>query len=293
MRELKFIETIRQRAGNARSGVKLGIGDDAAVLEYDKSKYLLWADDMLVEGTHFTKEDDSFDVGWKAVAVNISDIAAMGGIPKYITVSLGCSGKHSGKYLSKLYDGIFAICKKFGIQVVGGDTNKSDKFIIDVSIIGFVEKKRLITRKGARIGDLILVTGPIRNGRLTHLSFTPRLQESRVLGVYKITAMIDVSDGLSMDLNRLCERSKVGAQIYASSITLVPGLSLDDALYYGESFELLFTIPPKEIEKIKNDRKISDSIFVIGSVVSSSQGVKIMTSSNENKRLKIAGFKHF
>ncbi|MDP8299868.1 MAG: thiamine-phosphate kinase, partial [Candidatus Tantalella remota] len=143
MKELKLIDDIRRRAGKPAKGVKLGIGDDCAVLEYDKKKYLLWASDMLIEGTHFRLKDGYGKIGHKAVAVNISDIAAMGGKPLYITVSVGVSPKMTAGSVKKIYDGIFKMCRKYGVSVVGGDTVAAARLTIDVSIIGVVEKKYL------------------------------------------------------------------------------------------------------------------------------------------------------
>ncbi|MCK4852566.1 MAG: thiamine-monophosphate kinase, partial [Candidatus Omnitrophica bacterium] len=242
MEELRLIEEIRKRAGSPGKGVRAGIGDDCAVLDYDSKKYLLWAADMLVEGTHFSVKEAGYrKIGRKAVAVNISDIAAMGGVPAYITVAAGIPPRMDRTAVRAVYDGIFGMCKDHGIRVIGGDTNRSDSLVISVSIIGFVEKKRLLRRNGAKEGDLILVTGLVRDGRRDHLDFVPRLKEARFLSArYSIHSMIDVSDGIAPDLGRICAESGLGCKVYAGSIPLSRRLTLEDALYYGESFELLF-----------------------------------------------------
>ncbi|MFQ5952861.1 MAG: thiamine-monophosphate kinase, partial [Candidatus Omnitrophota bacterium] len=163
MREIKIIEGIRKRAGRPGKPVKIGIGDDCAVLEFDRKQHLLWASDMLVEGTHFDVKKSGYKrIGYKAVAVNISDIAAMGGLPRYVTVSLGAPPKIKESEIRSIYSGIFSICKDNGIKVIGGDTVRSSSLVIDVSIIGTVEKKRLARRSGAKPGDMVLVTGPVR-----------------------------------------------------------------------------------------------------------------------------------
>ncbi|MFH1664785.1 MAG: thiamine-phosphate kinase [Candidatus Omnitrophota bacterium] len=297
MRELGFIEYIRRRAGKARKGVKAGIGDDCAVLEYDAARYLLWAADMLVEGTHFRVKDAPYaKIGRKAVAVNISDIAAMGGVPKYITVSIGVPPGAGEGTLRKLYDGIFKICGEYGIQVVGGDTNRSGKLVIDVSIMGFVEKEKLLTRSGARDKDLVLVTGPLRNGKKEHLDFEPRLKEARSLtGKYRVSSMIDVSDGLAPDVWRICRASGVGCRLYEHAIPLSGGLLLQDALYYGESFELLFTMGAGEAGKLmrrQERRKAKPVFFVIGEVTRQKAGLKLIKNSGEESPLEPEGYRH-
>ena len=295
MKELKLIQDIRKMAGKPAKGVKRGIGDDCAVLEYDKKKYLLWATDMLVKDTHFRKNDDLRAVGYKAVAVNVSDIAAMGGIPKYITVSLGLTKRVSSAAVKKLYSGILSICRRYDIALVGGDTVRSSKSTIDISIIGFVEKKKLLLRSGAKKGDLVLVTGPVRDGRKEHLSFTPRIKESRFLVEnYNVNSMIDTSDGLAIDLGRICSESDKGCILYEEAIPLSKGLKVKDALYYGESFELLFTMKKKEVEKLFTDKNLKKSCpyYVIGEMTDKREGLKIIKSGGVASRLKMEGFSH-
>lgn len=297
MREFKIIDEIRCLAGKPGKGVIAGIGDDCAVLEYSKREYMLWAADMLVEGTHFTIKDAGYSrIGRKAAAVNISDIAAMGGCPKYVTVSLGMPKSMSVSDVRKLYRGITGICSEYGIKVIGGDTNRSDKLVIDVSIMGFVEKKRLSLRSGAKAGDIILITGPVKNGKKTHLDFEPRIKESRALTrKYTLSSMIDVSDGIGPDLGRICSESRVGARLYADAVPLTKGLSLDDALHYGESFELLFTMPPKEARKLLSmaarDKDLS-GCFVIGEIVPRTLGVRLIGKNGSSKKLTMEGFRH-
>jgi thiamine-monophosphate kinase len=276
--------------------VKTGIGDDCAVLGYDDKRYLLWATDMLVEGTHFRRRDGYKKIGRKAVAVNISDIAAMGGRPRYITVSLGIPGYMKRPEVKALYDGIFRICREYGIKVIGGDTNRSGKLIIDVSILGTVEKKRLVTRSGASVKDLILITGPVRNGKKEHLRLSPRLEEARfIAGNYKVNSMIDVSDGIAMDATRICAESGVGCRIYEGAIPLSGELSIRDALYYGESFELLFTMRPGEAERLIRDlsaKKRKAECFVIGEITGKKQGLRLIDRNGRVSNLKATGYRH-
>jgi thiamine-monophosphate kinase len=298
MREIKLINDIQRWAGKPGKGVIAGIGDDCAVLEYAKDKYLLWAADMLVEGTHFTASDAGYEkIGRKAVAVNLSDIAAMGGVPKYIIVSIGLPKEISTRDVKRMYDGITGICAEYGVKVIGGDTNRSERIVIDVSIIGFVEKKRLMLRSGAKTGDLILVTGPMRSGRRSHLDFEPRVREARRLTArYKINSMMDVSDGIGPDLGRMCASSGVGAKVYAGSVPLSKGMSLEDALHYGESFELLFTMGPKEAARLFENaakRKKFPGVYIIGEILSKGSGVKLVGKDGKVSPLKMEGFRHF
>ena len=297
MKELKFVEYLKRKTGKPVKGVKLGIGDDCAVLEAGKDKYILWASDMLVSGTHFIPGKDPYKkVGRKACAVNISDIAAMGGVPKYITVSLGVPPKLNDAALKDIYEGMLAICKEYNVQIVGGDTVRSENLVIDVSIIGEVKKKELVLRSGVKSGDVIMVTGPIRDGKKTHLDFDPRLTESQYLGKnFKINSMIDVSDGLAMDLTRICKESKRGARLDPSMIPLSSGLSLKDAMHYGESFELLFTMSPKEADKLLRATKgvkFKNSFHRIGKIPQNCKKILQIDPKKGQIPINPQGFNH-
>ena len=297
MRELKLIEEIRKRAGSTGRGVKAGIGDDCAVLKYDSKRYLLWGTDMLVEGTHFRIKEASYSkIGRKAVAVNISDIAAMGGTPRYITVTIGIPDRMGQAAVRDIYKGIFRICRDHDIKVVGGDTNRSARLIIDVSIMGFVEKERLVKRSGAGEGEVVLITGPVRDGRKEHLDFVPRLKEARFLSRRcNVSSMIDVSDGIALDMGRICSESGVGCRLYANAIPLSKGLVLKDALYFGESFELLFTMGINDARKLFLDirsRRRRPEYFVIGEVTRKSEGMHLIEEEGQPRPLRMEGFRH-
>ena len=295
MKELKIIDQVRKRAGAAKKPLKTGIGDDCAVLDFTKGEYLLWASDMVAEGTHFKKKDGYKRIGRKAVSVNISDIAAMGGEAKYITVSLGLPRGTTEKEVESIYEGIFEVCKKHGVKVAGGDTIRASKLVLDVSIIGTVSKKKLVLRSGAKKGDLILVTGPVRNGKKEHLDFTPRVKESKFLTEnYKVNSMIDTSDGIALDAHRLSQESRVGCRIYENAIPLSAGLSLKDAFYYGESFELLFTMTRSEAEKLFHDKRLKKKCpyFIIGDITDKKEGMSIIASGGRIEKLKAKGYSH-
>ena len=295
MEEFKLIRQIRSRSGKPGKGLVLGIGDDCAVLEKDSASYLLWASDMIVEGRHFTVRDGYERIGRKAVAVNISDIAAMGGVPEYITVSIGVPRSVTAKEVLRIYDGINGICSEYGVRLAGGDTVGSDRIVIDVSILGAVRRDALVKRSGARVGDIVAVTGPVRDGSKEHLDFRPRLAESGLLvKKHKPNAMIDVSDGIAPDIGKICQESGVGCVLFEDKIPLSSGLRLEDALYYGESFELLFTMPRAVFEKLS--RKPEDGtlagFYEIGEIAPTSRGLKIRGRSSAAKKLDPRAYDH-
>ncbi len=299
MKELEFVKylTHKFRAG---PGVVRGIGDDCAVLKYTKDRYMLLTCDMIIEGTHFTKKTIPYQIGWKAMAVNISDIASMGGIPKYALVSAGISRNKDMKFLKEIVRGMDAISRKFGVNIIGGDTNASGKTVVNVTLLGEVEKKCLITRNGAKAGDLIFVTGALGEGAVKHLKFFPRLKEARILVKnFKINSMIDLSDGLAMDLNRVARASNVGARVYESLLPLPASLRgrpgrRAEAIFVGEDFELLFTASIKESKKImkrmgeKNDLPVT----LIGEVADKRLGVILVGEEGRTKQLRRKGFSH-
>ncbi|MFH1848061.1 MAG: thiamine-phosphate kinase, partial [Candidatus Omnitrophota bacterium] len=231
------------------ASVLRGIGDDAAVVRWTKDKHLLFTSDMLVEGRHFKKSAPPYDVGRKALACGISDIAAMGGIPKWALVSCCLSEKTGLRYADGLFSGIKKMADSFGVNIIGGDTVSSDRVVIDIALAGEVKKKNLTLRSAAREGDFIFVTGSLGgsiSGR--HLHFTPRLKEAQALiRHFKINSMIDISDGLSSDLLHITGASNAGAVIYEDLIPRSKGVrSVSAALNDGEDFELLFTISKDE-----------------------------------------------
>ena len=289
--EFGLIRRIAKAEKISDKDVVVGIGDDTAVLKYKKNLYLLLTTDMLIEGVHFNKKATPFQIGWKALAVNISDIAAMGGIPKYGLVSLGLKKNTSLKFVDELYCGIKTIARKFDVKILGGDTVSSSKLVINIALTGEVEKKYLTLRKGAKIGDKIYVTGRL-GGSISgkHLSFIPRVKEARYL-VKNLhpTAMIDISDGLLSDLKRICEASNVGARIEQSKIPVSrEAVSLQNALTGGEDFELLFTVSKKYNNLIKSAKF---SITQIGEITK--RGIILLDERNKNIHLKETGFDHF
>ena len=215
MGETQLIEKIT-RGLPCGSNVIAGVGDDAAVLKFDRSRHLLLASDMLVEGTHFTRNTPVELIGRKAIAVNISDIAAMGGIPDSAVVSIGLPPGTHLAFAQRLYTGMKKICRQFRVSIVGGDTVRSKTIVINVAMTGIVKKKNLLLRSGAKQGDAVFVTGTLGGSILgKHLKFTPRVHEAQtLLRRVRITSMIDLSDGLSTDLHHITKASGTGAYIY-------------------------------------------------------------------------------
>ena len=296
--EIKLIERFRKKI-RVGKGVIKGSGDDAAVIECSKGKLLLFTSDMLVEDVHFRrKKATARQIGHKALAVNISDIAAMGGIPTHAVVSLGLPGRTEASFVDKMFLGMKLLADNFGINIVGGDVNSSGKLVINVALLGEAKRGRFVTRTGAKIGDIIMVTGSLGGSRLgKHLTFTPRVKESLFLTKnFKINSMIDLSDGLSLDLLRIARASKVGAVVYESLIPVSPKAeSIKKALSDGEDFELLFTVPRKYacsiLERFRKKHHVS--ITAIGEVTPASSGVNIIAFDGHSKALKNSGFTHF
>lgn len=271
-----------------------GIGDDCAVIKFDKNRYLLFTCDMLVEGVDFYPNEKPYLIGRKSLAISISDIAACAGLPRYCLVSLGLPGKTSVEFIDQLLKGILGLAKKYKINVVGGDISRAKQLTLDVSILGIVEKKYLVLRSGAKIGDIIFVTARLGGSILgKHLKFTPRIKEARFLvGNFKVNSMIDISDGLAQDLGHILKESNAGAIIYED---LIPqdkqARHLDDALYMGEDFELLFTMSHNEAKRLlmKNPLHFKP----IGEIVEKKYGLRLMDKKGNEKIIRPKGFTHF
>ena len=266
----------------------IGIGDDAAALKVSSSKVLLATTDMLLEEVHFDLSfTDLYSLGWKSAAVNLSDIAAMGGVPCHCLTGIGIPNQITAEQITEFYHGFNAVLKIHRATLVGGDTCHSRKgMVISVTVLGEVEKKNLLSRAGAKPGDRLFVTGTLGGSaagleilkkgvrskgaeakRLVaeHLRPVPRTAEGRAIACSGCaSAMIDISDGLSSDLAHICEQSGVGAEIQGDRIPISPALMrlssglampvLHYALSGGEDYELLFTVPPGKLNKLQSLR---------------------------------------
>ncbi len=304
--EFKLIDHITRPGG-----AYVGVGDDAAVLEHKRGRYLLFTTDMLCEGDHFRRQwSTPRQIGMKSMEVNVSDIASMGGLPTYAVVSISLTRDVTVEYMRELYRGMYSVADKYGFKIVGGDTTHSNTMTINVAMLGEVEKKRLSLRSDAEIGDLICVTGDLgksmaglrlllkgkRGYVKSHLEPKARLSAARDISRY-CNAMIDVSDGLASEVNHICEKSRVGAMVYGGKVPLSKKTRdaakalgedpLDYALNGGEDFELVFTIPPKKLPKINAGCPITVVGRIVphleGSMIDYKGGVKPLTG----------GFDHF
>ena len=293
--EFNFINRISKSIRPSGRVVK-GIGDDAAVLEYTKDKYLLFTTDMIIEGKHFCKSAEAESVGKKSLSCNISDIAAMGGEPKFAVISVGLPGSLDSRYADKLYKGIRKVARSFKVDLVGGDTVSSGKIIINIALIGEVEKKNLVLRSGAKEDDAIFITGNIGGSiKSRHLNFIPRVKEARFLvNNFKINSMIDVSDGLLADLGHILEESHKGAIICEKTIPVSANASgFDSAVRDGEDFELVFTLPLPQADRLEKAWPFTTRLSRIGRITNKRKGFSIVSKNGKSKKINPTGFTHF
>jgi thiamine-monophosphate kinase len=291
--EFGLIERIKNKIRTDAS-VKQGVGDDCAVINFSRTQYLLLTCDMLVEEVDFTSREKPYLIGRKALAVSISDIAACAGLPRYALVSLGLPPKTKVEFVDQLHKGMRDLARRYRVNLVGGDFSRAAKLILDVSMAGVVEKKKLVLRSGACRGDIIFASGTFGGSlRGKHLKFIPRVKEARwLVKNFKVNSMIDVSDGMVQDLGQILKASKVGAVIYEKLIPLSPeARSLDDALYSGEDFELLFTMSAPQAKRLL--RKKKRLYRPIGEIVSANHGLRLIAKNGREKIIKPRGFRHF
>lgn len=319
-----MIDLIRKRFPAKDKNLVLGIGDDAAVIEITPERLLIFTTDALREGVHFDLKYYSYrQVGWKAMAANLSDVAAMGGIPTFGLVSLGLPEKIKVEQVLQIYRGMTNLAKRFGCKLCGGDLFLSSDIVITLTLLGEVEPQFLVKRSGARPGDLICVTNDLGQSQAglellkagkrsspnwikKHLQPVPRVKEARKLvQSLSLTSMIDISDGLASDLYHIAEESKVGALIHLDRIPLSRSLSrmaevsgksaLGLALASGEEYELLFSVKRSQEKKLQllkgKDRNLK--ITVIGEIKDKREGVRILDSKGKSRNLKRSGFSHF
>jgi thiamine-monophosphate kinase len=245
MREFELINWIKEVVGNA--GLPVGIGDDCAVLPKSEGEQL-FASDTILSGTHFTDQSPIDRVGHKAIAICLSDIAAMGGRPTGALINLMLPSSLKEIEIKQLMQGMIDTLKRHSTPLCGGDTTVWDGPLgISISLIGEPIESPIL-RSGAKIGDSIWISGPLGNsfGSGHHLSFEPRFDLVwKLIAKTKVNSMIDVSDGLAQDLGHILIASQVGALLESDSIPLRSGASIQDALSDGEDFELCFTAPTK------------------------------------------------
>lgn len=300
--EFALIDRIVSKFRKYKSDVLKGIGDDCAVIKSHKDKYLLYTCDSLVSGVHFSeKYSTPYQIGRKAAAVNISDIAAMGGKPNYFLVSLFLPEGTTEKFIDELYQGLTEECNLYDIDIIGGNIAKSNQFIIDLFLIGEVSSNNLLLRSGAKVGDLVLVTGTLGDSAaglklLQSRIPTPRIKEGMIIAQSKkATSMIDISDGLSSDLLHICEASQVGVKLFTDKIPVSDSVKIDLALNGGEDYELCFTVPAKYASDVsqKIEKETATKVTIVGEIISKIQGRWLIDSAGKKSPLKAKGWDHF
>jgi thiamine-monophosphate kinase len=317
----------------SRADIGLGIGDDCAILDLSSDHHLLATCDSQVEGIHFTLHTSTPEqIGRKALAITLSDIAAMGGVPHYALVSLILPPQLPVAVLDSLYAGLRLEAEQYATAIVGGNiasAGQSNQLTIDITLLGTVECGQAIRRDGARVGDILCVTGSLGDSaaglytllhpspsypqeaqeflRTIHRMPRPRIYEGRVLsqmGRQVVTAMLDISDGLSGDLGHLCERSHVGARVDLAHLPLSPKLHIVAesvshdpfhwALHGGEDYELLFTVSPgNECKVIEAVQSVTGTLVtVIGSILPSNEGMRLLYPDGREEQLMVASWDH-
>jgi thiamine-monophosphate kinase len=237
--------------------VFVGAGDDCALVEMPRSKnYLVLKTDCVVEGVHFVHGTNASDVGWKAMMRALSDFAAASAVPQFALITLIVPHQTSVAWVRELYQGLCRAANRFEVSIVGGETsNTPGPIAVSVSVIGFVERKRAVSRRGGKPGDDLFVTGWLGGAlKQKHLKFVPRIAESRWLTKnFSVHAMMDLSDGLGADLPRLARASKVGFNIDLEDVPLGRGAKINDAVSKGEDYELLFAMSRRDRTRLSRE----------------------------------------
>jgi thiamine-monophosphate kinase len=327
--EDELLATLRRVFSGDHPGVRLGIGDDAAVVDTRPGELVLTAD-ILVEGVHFTRSTISpRDLGAKAVVVNVSDIAAMAASPRFALVSVAVPTDADAAWVVELEGGVRAACDEYALAMVGGDLSSGSVAVISVALVGEVAPGRFVTRSGARAGDRVVVTGSLggsagglalarapssqarralgsdwgRSLMEAHVRPVARVGEGQSLAAADATAMMDVSDGLAIDLSRLCAASGVGARLRLRDVPVAPALQdlrsvlgvdpLELALSGGEDYELLATMPAGRVAEAAAllDERFGVRLTDVGEITAS-PGLVAVDADGEERPLEAKGWDH-
>jgi thiamine-monophosphate kinase len=309
--EFELIQRLVRK--NTNPNIIKGIGDDCAVLEYSKNKYLLVTTDMMVENDHFNlKWQSPFQIGRKLMEVNVSDIVCKGGTPTFALISISITKETSVGFIDELYKGLYKSADRHGVSIVGGDTTHGTEYVFNLTLLGEVKKTLLRLRSDAKVGDLICVTGKLggstaglkllENNKKGFLKdhLEPKSKTTKIGQIIAkyAHAMIDVSDGLSGEVKHICENSHVGAVIYFDKIpiskeTIISakktGLDpYDFALYGGEDFQIVFTVNEKEIKKLQ--KELND-FTVVGKILDKKEKIYIL--KDKKRKMITKGYDHF
>lgn len=328
--EFPLIDRLERLVVSTGAGVVIGIGDDTAVLEGCGGWYRLATVDAQVETVHFLRDQITpQQLGWRALAVNLSDIAAMGGEPQFALASLVLTNDTPVTWVEGLYEGLQTLAGRYGIAVVGGNMARTPRdVVVDVCMLGKVKQEEVLLRSGARPGDLVLVTGSLGEAAAglrimleperfeevaereellkRFLAPTPRLTEGGLIAqTRQASAMLDLSDGLSSDLGHICERSKVGVRVWADRLPVSEGVQqvaqaaglsvLDLCLAGGEDYELCFTVSPTEVNSLMRtvEKSTSTPVTVVGEVLAPEQGRHLLFPNGHVVPLENKGWQHF
>jgi thiamine-monophosphate kinase len=318
--ELPLLDIVKKKFSRKVPGLVVGIGDDAAVIRTGKTHTLLTTD-MMVEGVHFDlRWTTPFQLGFKLVSANVSDIYAMGGRPRFLLLNFAAPGHSDVALFHNFFEGIGKAVERYDLSLVGGDISASEKVVLSATVTG--DARKIVTRSGARVGDLIYVSGFLGDSAcglrlMKRIKKPVRIEKNETVEagpgwevispllrrhlmpeavkpakyVRQATSMIDISDGLLIDLSRLCRESKIGVKIFEERIPISYELReaakflkmdpLELAFGGGEDYELLFTAP--ENKKVK--------AFCIGVVTRS--GMKVVNEKGNTGSIAIRGYQHF
>jgi thiamine-monophosphate kinase len=331
--EFGLIRKLEKQCQTLHTNVIKGVGDDAAILKTSPNKSLVASKDLAIEGIHFDlRFSKPKDIGYRTVVANMSDMAAMGAVPKFILVALAVPQSYSLDILQDLYRGFKKACLEYHISLVGGDTSASQsELFLSLTILGEVKTNMALRRQGAKTGDLICVTGTLGDSkaglqifqrqiqqtkttmprpyelflRKRHLRPTARLVLGQYLSQHRLAhAAIDISDGLSGDLAHLCQSSQVGAELREKDLPISRQCHIyatannldpvDFALIGGEDYELLFTVHRRHQSKLAAiSRRLKTPITCIGIIRPKSFGLRLMLKDGTNKNISSRSYNHF
>ena len=312
MTEFQLIDLFTRALPRSGEGVVIGVGDDAAVLRPPRGEVLCATADALVEDVHFDRRFAPEDVGWKALAVNLSDLAAMGARPLWALVALAVTGRETPGRLVRIARGLGACARRHGVAVAGGNVTRARELSLTVTALGAAAPGRVLRRGGARPGDVLLVSGTVGDAALGRARGAapalaarqrrprPRLALGRALAGIA-SAAIDVSDGLVQDLGHVCDASGTGATVRLADLPLSPAYRravrgradrFAPALGGGEDYELLVAVPPTRVPgALAAARRVRARLTAIGTV-ERTRGIRLLGASGAALRLAVHGHDH-